>query len=222
MRSTEFCPACARPTDRLSHAGGGECLHCGAPLAPDAALRWINIARVTNLAEAGFLVDELLGDGIDARIYQTEDFSALNDRWLVSYLIQSPPDDAQAAASRIRQHLADIDSYQDPAANWTDVRPALDPLAWRPVALVILAGVASFAVGQRFAADPVLPRHEPHSLATALTAIGRPLATEPVAGQPRHRLYYHRRDASWHLDSDTDGDGRYDTRQRFRATGSGW
>ena len=32
--------------------------------------------RVTNLAEAGFLVDELAGEGIEARIFQSEDFSA--------------------------------------------------------------------------------------------------------------------------------------------------
>jgi len=223
MRSTEFCPECARPTDEPGVRGGGAaCPHCGTPLARDEATRWINVARVTNLAEAGFLVDELAGDGIDARIYQTEDFSALTDRWLVSYMIQSPPLNAQAAATRIRQHLAEMESYQDPAAGaWPEERPALDPLVWRPVALVILAGMASFALGQRFAADRDPPRPPRDSLSSVMAAIGRPLVTEPAAGLPRHRLYYHWREQAWHLDTDSDGDGRYETRQRFHATGPG-
>ena len=114
MRSTELCPECARPTDeRDARRSDPTCPHCGTPLGREQANRWINVARVTNLAEAGFLVDELSGEGIDARIYQSEDFSALTDRWMVSYLIQSPPQDAQAAAARIRRHLAEIESYQE-------------------------------------------------------------------------------------------------------------
>jgi hypothetical protein len=51
---------------------------------------WVIVARVANLAEAGFLVDELSGEGVSARIYQSEDFNALTDRWSVSYLINRP------------------------------------------------------------------------------------------------------------------------------------
>ena len=224
MRSTDFCPECARPTDEPGVRRSLEaCPHCGTPLVRDEQARWINVARVTNLAEAGFLVDELSGEGIDARIYQSEDFSALTDRWLVSYLIQSPPADAQAAAARIRRHLAEMESFQEPAASdaWPGERPAFDPLVWRPVALVILAGMASFALGQRFAADrdPKPPRN---SLSGAISAIGRPLVTEPAVGMARHRLYYHWREQAWYLDTDANADGRYEARQRFHAAGAGW
>jgi hypothetical protein len=223
MRSTQLCPECARPTDFASAASRPAiCPHCGTPLERDETIHWTNVARVTNLAEAGFLVDELAGDEIEARIYQTEDFSALADRWLVSYMIQSPPEAAQAAAARIRQHLAEIESYQDPAGAWPGERPTVDPLSWRPVALVILAGVASFALGQRFAADRDPPRPPRDSLANAMAAIGRPLTSEPAAARPRHRLYYHLHEQAWHLDTDADGDGRYETRQRFHANGAGW
>src|SRR3990170_638397 len=118
MRSTDFCSECAQPTDVSGVRRSGEaCPHCGAPLVRNESARWVDVARVTNLAEAGFLVDELAGEGIDARVYQSEDFSALADRWLVSYLIQSPPHDAQAAAAHIRQHLAEIESYPEPATS---------------------------------------------------------------------------------------------------------
>lgn len=224
MRSTDFCPECARPTDEPGVRRGREsCPHCGTLLARDEPARWINVARVTNLAEAGFLVDELSGDGIDARIYQSEDFSALTDRWLVSYLIQSPPRDAQAAAARIRRHLAEMESYQEPATGgaWPDERPAFDPFVWRPVALVVLAGVAGFVLGQRFAADPD-PKPPRNSLSGAVSAIGRPLVTEPAVGLARHRLYYHRREQAWYLETDAEGDGQYEARQRFHAAGAGW
>jgi hypothetical protein len=237
MRATEFCPECARPTDDDAHRGDRHfreynprreirpvCPHCGAALGSDEGNRWVNVARVTSLAEAGFLVDELSGEDIAARIYQSEDFSALTDRWMVSYLIQSPPSDAQAAADRIRRHLAEIESYQEPAGSglWNDERPALDSVMWRPMAMVILAGVASFIVGQRFAAlrNPLPPQR--NSLAGAVTDIGRPLVTEPAAGLPRHRLYYLRREQAWYLETDADADGCFEASQRFHAAGSRW
>jgi hypothetical protein len=223
MRTSDSCPECDRPTDTSDVRRVSACPHCGAPLQHDEPARWINVARVTNLAEAGFLVDELSVEGIDARIYQSEDFSALTDRWLVSYLIQSPPDDAPLAADHIRRHLAEMEAYPEPAATggWPDERPAFDPLVWRPVALVVLAGMASFVLGQRFAADrdSKPPRN---SLPGAISAIGRPLVTEPAAGHPRHRLYYHWRDEAWYLDTDADGDGRFEARQRFHAAGARW
>jgi hypothetical protein len=228
-----LCPECARPTGDSHVLGGENCPHCGSRLVREQLVRaepsrWINVARVTNLAEAGFLVDELTGDGIDARIFQSEDFNALTDRWLVSYLIQSPPEFAQSAAAHIRTHLAEIESYQAAGAtaagatgDWSEERPAFDAQAWRPVALVVLAGVASLVLGQRFAADrdSKPPRN---SLPRTVAAIGRPLVTEPAAGQPRHRLYYHWRDEAWYLDTDADGDGRFEAQQRFHAAGAAW
>lgn len=222
MRSTDFCPECAQPTDEPGiHRGEAVCPHCGASLVRNEPARWINVARVTNLAEAGFLVDELAGERIDARVYQSEDFSALTDRRSVSYLIQSPPEAAQAAAARIRRHLAELESYPEPVTGgaWPDERPAFDSLMWRPMALVVLAGMASFVLGQRFAADRA-PKPQRNSLAGAVSAIGRPLVTEPTAGLPRHRLDYHWRDQTWYLDTDADGDGQFEARQRFHAAGA--
>lgn len=225
MRTADLCPECARPTKERSLRGSRSvCPHCGSPLERDQPARWINVARVANLAEAGFLVDELSGEGIEARIYQSEDFSALTDRWQVSYLIQSPPSAAPSAAAHIRRHLAEMESYSDPASGgeWDNERPTADPLLWRPVALVVLAGVASFVLGQRFGADRDPPKPPRNSLSSAISAIGRPLMTEPAPGQPRHRLYYHWRDQAWYLDTDADSDGRFEGRQRFHAAGARW
>jgi hypothetical protein len=201
------------------------CPGCGADVSCNTRTPWIDVARVTNLAEAGFLSDELVGLGIDARIYQLEEFSALTDRWATMYLIRVPSDVAQQAAAHIRQHLADEVGESEAGAMGfrfsADSQP-MDPLFWRPVALVVLAGVASFVLGQRFSEQNVERRPARGSLETAVGAIGRPLVTDSRDGQPRHRLSLDRRREAWYLDTDGDNDGRYENRQQFQASGAAW
>lgn len=220
------CPQCAASVD-LSRSQGARpaCPYCGAHVPHETKNAWTDVARVTNLAEAGFLTDELVGLGVDARIYQLEEFSALTDRWATVYLIRVPAELARDAAARILEHLADVaaDSEDQPTGSRfsADEQP-IDPALWRPVALVVLAGVASFVLGQQFSERNDRQRPPRDSLATAIGAIGRPLLTEPSAGRPRHRLSFDRRQEAWYLDTDRNGDGSFDSRQQFQATGAAW
>jgi hypothetical protein len=180
---------------------------------------------VTNLAEAGFLTDELVGHDMEARIHQMEEFSAANDRWATMYFIRVPSAQAPAAAAWIRQQLADdaedaesdTADYQHPTSHQT-----LDAAIWRPVVLVVLAGVASFVLGQQFSDQQGRRLPGGNSLGLAVSRIGRPLVSEPVPGLPRHRLMFDRQREAWYLDSDRDGDGQFDSRQRFHASGATW
>jgi hypothetical protein len=185
----------------------------------------VDVARVTNLAEAGFLTDELVGLGIDARIHQLEEFGALTDRWETVYLIRVPSDSAREAAARIREHLVEDAEEADTAVmgfRFSADSQAIDPLLWRPVALVVLAGVASFLLGQRFS-EPNVERRLPRgSLSTAVGAVGRPFVTESAPGQTRYRLSFDGRRQNWLLDTDRDGDGIYDSRQQFPAHAAAW
>jgi hypothetical protein len=184
---------------------------------------WIDVARVSNLAEAGFLTDELVGMGIDARIYQLEQFSAVSDGWGTVWLIRVPRESGQRAAARIREHLAEEAAEPEPIGfRFSADAAQMDPLFWRPVALVVIAGVASFLLGQRFSDEHVERRPPRGSLSSAVGAIGRPLVTEPAAGRPRHRLSLDRRREVWYFDTDRDGDGRYESRQLFQASGAAW
>jgi hypothetical protein len=189
---------------------------------------WIDVARVMNLAEAGFLTDELVGNGIDAQIHQLQEFSALSDCWSSLYLIRVPAHTAQNAASHIRLHMADdlTEVETEPVAcRFTDSDYAIDALPWRPIALVILAGVSSFVLGQRFSdrADSKADRRPPrNSLSSAMEAIDRPFVVEPANGGAGHRLRFDQRRQSWILDTDRDGDGRYDSTQAFHASGANW
>jgi hypothetical protein len=91
-----------------------ECPHCHRPITvpqissfedPPDSIEWVDVARVANLAEAGFLCDELVGAGIEARVHQQEEFNAAIDRWTSQYLIRVPIQSAQHAAVLVRQHL---------------------------------------------------------------------------------------------------------------------
>jgi hypothetical protein len=224
----DICPHCANSIDSIPRQGSRQsCPHCGTEVrAANAEHQWIDVARVTNLAEAGFLSDELVGRDIEARIHQLEEFSAISDRWATAYLIRVPSAQAHDAAAWIRQELADdVAADMESGAGqfcFSSIDDAVDPAFWRPVFLVVLAGVASFLLGQQFSARNGQRVTLGNPLSSAVDRIGRPLVTEPAAGEPRHRLMFDRRRATWYLDVDQEGDGRYDSRQRFQASGAAW
>ena len=111
------CPHCARAINLgRAHDFPAMCPYCGEELSREPKDRWANVARVTNLAEAGFLTDELVGLGIDARIYQLEEFSAVTDRWATVYLIRVPGPMAREAAAQIRLHLTEEPEEADAGA----------------------------------------------------------------------------------------------------------
>lgn len=218
-----YCQQCARPVEPVeSNRSPQTCPRCGATLQQEQKSGWVNVARLTNLAEAGFLADELVSDGLEARIYSSESFSALTDNWTLSYMIQVPTASAHEAAARIRRWLADEQASEQELAGQFGNDDAADPVHWRPVAVVLVAGAMCFVLGHQLAQRTAERRPVARdSLAATIDAIGEPLLTEPIPGVPRHRLSYQRGDQTWLLDTDTDGDGRFDTRRRFQSTGIG-
>jgi hypothetical protein len=220
-----ICPNCATSYDatRLRHSRR-ICPNCGGAIKEQEPIPWTNVARIANLAEAGFLADELVGLGIDARIHQVDDFNALNDRWTSLYLIQVPSEQAEEAATQIQRHRDDDvrGRAEDQSAPLPLSSQLMDPRFWRPVALIVLTSIASFAVGQRLSGQNAARPLASNSLPSTANRIGRPFVTEPVAGKPRYRLSFDSRQQAWSLETDRDNDGLYDTRQQFHATGAAW
>ncbi len=220
------CQHCATSIDstRLT-TSRRTCPNCGGSIKQQELVSWTNVARVANLAEAGFLTDELVGLGIDARIHQLDDFNALNDRWNSLYLIQVPVENAEEAAAQIqrhrdedvRNHHSDYQSYPLPLSS-----RVMDPQFWRPVALIVLTGIASFVIGQRLSGQNAGRPLASNSLPSTANQIGRPFVTEPVGGKPRYRLSFDSRQQAWSLDTDRDNDGRFDSQRQFHATGAAW
>jgi hypothetical protein len=218
------CTYCGFNTDVRPGRAVDNCPKCGralasAPTAPSFA--WVDVARVSNLAEAGFLSDELIGFDIDARVHQAEDFSELHGGWKTHYLIRVPAEFAQQAATQIRSHVAESAAEAEAESFDDNSEPGpIDPAYWRPVVLVVLAGVTSFVLGRQTAVPPIEPPPAPDSLAAAVGAVNRPLMTEPAAGGPRHRLSFDRPRRIWRLDIDANGDGVFDSQQQFSPTGA--
>jgi predicted RNA-binding Zn-ribbon protein involved in translation (DUF1610 family) len=220
-----ICQNCATSFDATRlHAARRTCPNCGEAIEKRDPVPWTNVARIANLAEAGFLTDELVGLGIDARIHQLDDFNALSDRWTSLYLIQVPPENAEEAAAQIQRHrdddlrnYGDNQSYPLPFSS-----QVMDPLFWRPVALIVLTGIASFVIGQRLSGQNAARPSASNSLPSTVNQIGRPFVTEPAPGKARHRLSFDSRQQAWSLDTDRDNDGRFDVRQQFHATGAAW
>lgn len=222
---TVICPNCATSYDATRSLGARRtCPNCGGAITQQDQVPWINVARVANLAEAGFLTDELVGLGINARIHQLDDFNSLNDRWTSLYLIQVPSENAEEAAAQIQRHRdddmrnqGDDQSHPSPLSN-----QIMDPLFWRPVAVVVLTGIACFVIGQRLSGQNAGRPMASNSLPSTANQIGRPFVTEPAAGKPRYRLSFDSEQRAWSLDTDRDNDGRYEARQQFHATGAAW
>jgi hypothetical protein len=220
-----ICPNCATSYDATRlQSSRHSCPNCGSSIKEQDPVPWTNVARIANLAEAGFLADELVGMGIEARIHQSDDFNALNDRWTSLYLIQVPSEHAEEAATQIQRHRDDdMRSRGDDESDQLPLSSQLmDPRFWRPVALILLTGVASFVVGQRLSGQNAARPLASNSLPSTANRIGRPFVTEPAAGKPRYRLSFDPRQQAWSLETDRDNDGLYDTRQQFRATGAAW
>jgi hypothetical protein len=220
------CQHCATSIEPTRLSGSRRtCPNCGGAVKTQEPIPWTDVARVSNLAEAGFLTDELVGLGFEARIHQLDDFNALSDRWTSLYLIRVPSEYAEQAAAQIQQHRDDDDrsrqgeEYSAPLSLSSQV---MDPHFWRPVAFILLTGVASFVLGQRLSGqNPGRPMAS-NSLPSAVNQIGRPFVTEPAAGEPRYRLSFDSRHQAWSLETDRDNDGRYEARQQFHATGAAW
>jgi hypothetical protein len=224
--TTWVCPHCAASIDSTHFSAARRtCPQCGAAIKMNSPAPCADVARVRNLAEAGFLTDELVGRGIDAWIHQLDEFNASSDHWGALYLIRVPFEAADEAAALIRQYVDDDAQDRqtlDGSPEFSLSNHVLDPLFWRPVALIVLTGIASFGLGQRFSAPKADRRLPSNSLPSAVNDISRPLTTEPEAGKPRYRLSFDSRQQAWLLDTDRDDDGHYDERQQFHASGTAW
>src|SRR5262245_40354086 len=103
-----FCPQCSFSLSKANEVGSRRtCPNCGSAMKEEVTVPWTAVARVSNLAEAGFLADELVGQGIKARLHQLDDFNALHDRWTSVYLLQVPTADAERAAMQIQLYRDD-------------------------------------------------------------------------------------------------------------------
>ncbi len=215
------CPRCDEFITTVDLADGS-CPHCQRSAPRTSATddqEWRAAAKVGNLAEAGYLVSRLAGDGIEARLVESESFSAASGHWSSSYVLQVPRVALTAAGEILRSEAEEFERDQpdcDRFGEPIDAEP-VHMVFWRPVALMAVAGLATLWLGHRVA-EPrprVAPNRNAAALGSAIESVGEPFVVTSDTGRVHHRLWYRSANRTWYLEADTDGDGRLDRQQRF-------
>jgi hypothetical protein len=189
------------------------------PTAP----AWVSVVRTGNLAEAGYLANELEAEGFHSRVEQHDSFSAIDGSWTSVFLIQVPSEEVQESADHLRVHLAETELAQPIAAAdvFLDDASQRGAVVWRPIALMIVAGAAILFIGQKMR-ELRGRQHEPPSRARlmhALENIDRPfVSVDPNHAPNRFRILYSHQARIWRLQEDMDGDGSYDREWRFAGS----
>lgn len=194
----------------------------------------IDLARVTSVAEAGYLVSLLEEAQIPASARPAESFNAVNGSWSPTYHVSVPTSEAEAAGrilqAESRGEFAEIAEQVFRPADASHETPTVNP--WRM--LTVLAIVA--AAGAAFVSDRLGGRAQPvrrdqapdankerkaeslASLVAALRDSPAPLMTRGGAIGPHQELRYSQATGALILSIDADRDGRFETHRRFTAT----
>ena len=178
---------------------------------------WVSVARLTNLAEAGFLQNLLSDEGVASNVKQHEDFSAVDGKWTSVYVMQVPAGLAHQAVVTIRQELADSTSDDPQSSNGSEAdQPA--PVVWKPLAIIFVAGGLAYLASQNALPWPGRPADTNHrqSFWEAIDGIAVPWVSDPAENGPRFRLRFDRGSNTVYLDEDRDRNGRYERRRKFR------
>ncbi len=178
----------------------------GAPPA-DAC----DVARVSSLAEAGYLTGLLGDEGLPVWVRQHDEFNAVTGNWSCCFILQAKQSDSARVAATLRREAGEIAQEERDEVGEAEYEP-FQRVLWRPVALMTLAGVASFWLGQRVAQDrgPT----GPEQLAAAMGQADGPFVARGE-GLTRRQLTFDPLSRSWRLETDADGDGRIDSRRWF-------
>jgi len=231
------CPQCSHRFSGDTSQPPTHCPECGAAL-PHEPTQWVPVARLADLAESGYFSELLRQRGINVRVHESDEFSALLGRWEAVFVLQSPRDDAQRAIDLVREELesgradtpeqvadaVESESYyqttsaDDDVLEWPGAEQTMHGShLWKSVALVLVAGGIAYGVGHstalREAAD--VPSEDRDMLWQALSKPGETFVTEGPPGVRRYRLRYDVPSDQIHMEEDTDGDGRYDKQQVF-------
>lgn len=218
-----ICHHCRHHFDAPEAAATAICPECRSEVRVPEPAQWVSVVRTSNLAEAGYLANELESGGFDSQIRQHDSFSAIDGSWTTRFLIQVPAENAQPAADHLRFHLAENElAAPVPSAEDFAVDAAgRGVVVWRPLALMIVAGAAVLLIGHKIRELRGRP-HEPPSrarLLQVLERIDRPfVSVDPGQAGNRFRLLFNRPGQVWRLQEDMDGDGRYDREWRFRES----
>lgn len=167
---------------------------------------WVDVARVQQLADAGFLASRLGAEGIDCEVHRQDGFDAVHGAYVSTFTLRVGPEQASASREVLRQEslayeIEERERSGDPG-RW-------DTLGWRSLALATLTGAACFWVGQRLSEAQLAQRR--NSLAEFVAAVDRPFIAKGP-GEQVNVLSADPINRCWRIETDLDGDGAADLR----------
>ena len=200
------------------------CERCEASSAAVAdADDWVPIARMANLAEAGFLCELLISKDVPAKLDQLNDFSTVDGSWQTLFILRVPPDLRTRATDLLRDEVATFnaeendDNSRDTAHSETIrsmPRPRIASVAGSLLLLAMVA-MSSYAAGRAMGRPSRGPAIS-SKLWQAISETNQPLIAIWPDGKLQRRLRFDRDRQTLILEDDRDGDGRFDSRREFR------
>lgn len=208
---------CCRCGVKLEGRAQGQlCRKCELSGCEREASSWAAIARLSNLAEAGYFADWLEGEGITARVFHRHSFTAVDDVWNTTYELHVPSADAERAVVILRETLTeDADDEEAAGGERNFERRSSGLRAGSPLLWILVAGSLAYVLGRTGGAPHV--QRESQTRLWQVVAESPPLFSEPRAGQPRRCLRYDPQAREIVLLVDLDVDGQWDLQRRFAA-----
>ena len=214
------CPQCSlmlAETDKLPEV----CTRCGADLSDlQKALDWIPIARISNLAEAGYLVDLLTDCNIASDITEENEFNAAAGAWYSLFVLRVAEEDADPARSALaRGEYGEEESALE--EQWQQVgtgglvNSSTQFLKWA-LLLIVIAGLATMIVNDN--QQPVQPGQpaDAESFHEFLAQHPGPWMFESESGV-QSQLYFNAFQNYLIIKQDRDGDGTLEYQRTFQA-----
>ena len=218
--ATFQCPQCnlmLAETDQLPQV----CTRCGADLSDlQKNLDWIPIARASNLAEAGYLVEFLTERKIESDITEENEFNAAAGAWYSSFVLRVAEEDADSARGFLASgEYADEEGVLE--EQWQQVgtgglvNSSTQFLKWA-LLLLVIAGFATVIVNDN--QQPVQPGQpaDAQSFHEFLAQQPGPWIFENESGV-QSQLYFNAFQNCLIIKQDLDGDGTLEYQRTFQA-----
>lgn len=218
--ATFQCPECSlvlAETDQLPQV----CTRCGADLSDlQKFLDWVPIARASNLAEAGYLVDFLADRKIESNMAEENEFNAAAGAWYSSFVVRVSQADADPARSFLTadEYSGEegvLDEQWQQVGSGGLVDSSTQFLKWALLLLLIAGGVAMFRNGEQQPAPPGQPS-DARSFYEFLAEQPGPWILENESGVQSH-LYFNAFQNCLIIKQDLDGDGTLEYQRTFQA-----
>ncbi len=193
------------------------CSGCGVKLP--GVQDWVPVARMANLAEAGYMADYLAQEEIATDIAQENDFNAAAGAWLSSYIVRVSRDDEKSSRRLLTTgEYGEGDQLPDDWQRTTGNSPG--SFSWSAMKRICFVCVV---VGLVYLALDIQPQQPGQGQEGEVISFEQFMSQQPgpwIHHDPagvRSELFFNPEQNCMMLEQDRDGDGVTDYYQTFQT-----